>query len=173
MADDTPVPETLESIAGKLTALGKAIDERFAKVDQQFAKVDQQFAKVDQQFAKVDQQFAKVDQQFAKVDQQFANVDQQFADVKRDLGARITAVDGKVWLLGEIVDKGFAETRAQLGAKIEAVDAKVKMAYEAIVALNDNKTNNDTDHARFVKSLAEHDVRLLALEPPKPITKQE
>lgn len=38
--DDTPVPETLETIAEKITALGKSIDQRFAKVDQQFAKVD-------------------------------------------------------------------------------------------------------------------------------------
>ena len=38
MADEKPMPETLETIADKIVALGKSIDERFAKVDQQFAE---------------------------------------------------------------------------------------------------------------------------------------
>ena len=138
--DGTPVPETLDTIAEKLSALGKAIDDRFAKVDQQFAKVDQQFAKVDQQFAKVDQQFAKVDQQFAKVDQQFAKVDQQ-----------------------------FAETKAHLGVKIEAVDAKVGLLYEAVIAQQAAAGINTSEHEVFHQRLDGHDLRLLALERPKPL----
>jgi hypothetical protein len=58
---ETPVPETLETIAEKVTALGKSIDQRFAKVDQQFAKVDQQFAETKAQLGvKIEAVDAKV-----------------------------------------------------------------------------------------------------------------
>jgi glycine cleavage system regulatory protein len=80
--DDTPVPETLETIAEKITALGKSIDQRFAKVDQQFAKVDQQFA---------------------GVGQQFKSIDQQFEETKAQLGVKIEAVDAKVTLVYDAV----------------------------------------------------------------------
>jgi septal ring factor EnvC (AmiA/AmiB activator) len=94
--EDIPVPETLETIAEKITALGNS-------VDQQFAKVDQQFAKVDQQFAKVDQQFAKVDERFAKVDERFATVDKKLDETKAQLGVKIEAVDRKVMLVFDAV----------------------------------------------------------------------
>ena len=40
--DDRPVPETLETIAAKITALRTSMDQRFATVDQRFANVDKQ-----------------------------------------------------------------------------------------------------------------------------------
>jgi hypothetical protein len=39
---ETPVPETLDTIAEQITALGKSIDQRFAKVDQQFGETKAQ-----------------------------------------------------------------------------------------------------------------------------------
>jgi septal ring factor EnvC (AmiA/AmiB activator) len=140
MDEQTPMPETLDTLAMKIAELGKAIDARFVKVDQQFAKVDQQFAKVNQQFAKVNQQFAKVDQQFAKVDQQFAKVDQQFADVK-----------------------------THLEMKIEAVRAEVHLVYDVVIAQQGRNEANDRAHEGFTKRLEDHEVRILALEPPKPV----
>jgi hypothetical protein len=41
--DDTPVPETLETIAASIAALSESMDQRFAKVDQRFADVDKRF----------------------------------------------------------------------------------------------------------------------------------
>lgn len=102
--------------------------------------VDDQFATVHDQFAKVDQQFASVHEQFAKVDQRFARVDQQ-----------------------------FAETKAHLGVKIEAVDTKVALLYDAVLAMQDGSAANVKDHRRFTKRLDDHDVRLLVLEPAKPV----
>jgi hypothetical protein len=40
--DDKPMPDTLETIAEKLTALGKSIDGRFAKIDRQFEETKSQ-----------------------------------------------------------------------------------------------------------------------------------
>jgi hypothetical protein len=40
----------------------------------------------------------------------------------------------------------------------------VKLVYEAVVAQNQRHKRNDVDHGRFRKRLADHDVRILALE---------
>jgi len=50
MSDETPVPETLETIAASIRDLRTSMDERFTKVDERFGKVDQQFAKIDTRF---------------------------------------------------------------------------------------------------------------------------
>lgn len=50
VSDETPVPETLETIAAKIAALGQSIDARFAQVDARFAQVDTRFAQVDARF---------------------------------------------------------------------------------------------------------------------------
>ena len=57
MSDETPVPETLETIAASIRDLRTSMDERFTKVDERFTKVDERFGKVDQQFAKIDTRF--------------------------------------------------------------------------------------------------------------------
>jgi hypothetical protein len=45
--DDTPVPETLETIAEKITALGKSIDQRFEETKAQLGvKIEAVDAKV-------------------------------------------------------------------------------------------------------------------------------
>jgi hypothetical protein len=93
---DTPMPETLQTIAAKITALGKSMDERFERVDR------------------------------------------QFADVK-----------------------------AQLGVKIEAVDAKVDLVYDVLIAQQQYAGANALAHDEFRERLDNHDVRILALEPPK------
>jgi len=41
---DEAVPETLETIAAKITALSKSIDDQFGTVDDRFGKVDERFA---------------------------------------------------------------------------------------------------------------------------------
>src|SRR5690349_18952192 len=43
MSDDKPVPETLETIAEKIGALGKSIEARFEQVDRRFEQVDTRF----------------------------------------------------------------------------------------------------------------------------------
>jgi hypothetical protein len=98
MDDEKRMPESLESIAQKISALGHSIDERFAKVDQQ-----------------------------------------------------------------------FADMKAQLGVKIEAVDANVDLVYDAVIALQQHVAANATDHERFTATLDNHELRLLALGPRKPI----
>jgi DNA-binding ferritin-like protein len=50
MADEKPVPKTLDTIAEKITALGQSVDERFAQVDARFADVDQRFDEVSEAF---------------------------------------------------------------------------------------------------------------------------
>lgn len=43
MSDEKPVPETLETIAEKVTALSKSVDARFADVDKRFDEVSEAF----------------------------------------------------------------------------------------------------------------------------------
>jgi hypothetical protein len=58
---DTPVPETLETIAAKITALTKSVDQQFATVGQQFKSIDQQFADMNAQLGvKIEAVDAKV-----------------------------------------------------------------------------------------------------------------
>jgi septal ring factor EnvC (AmiA/AmiB activator) len=79
---ETPVPETLETIAAKIDALSKSNDERFGKIDQHFAQVDRQFAQVDR----------------------------QFDETKAQLGVKIEAVDTKVKQVYDEVIAMRAET---------------------------------------------------------------
>ena len=104
MSDEKAVPETLETIAEKITALGNSIDQRFAQVDQEFAKVDQQFAKVDQ----------------------------QLEETKAQLGVKIEAVDTKVGLVLEAVTS--LQKHADTNAKEHAAAASMSSACGGRVA---------------------------------------
>ena len=53
------MPETLATIAEKITALGKSVDERFAQVDERFAQVDARFADIDTRFDEVAEAFVE------------------------------------------------------------------------------------------------------------------
>lgn len=136
---DSPVPETLETIAAKIDALSKSNDERFGNIDRRFDKIDQRFDRVDQRFGDIDQRLARNDRRFARNDERFATIDEQ-----------------------------FAETRAQLGIKIEAVETKVVQVYDAVIAMREDEKRNAADHKSFAKRLDAHHVRLLALETPRP-----
>lgn len=50
MSDETPVPETLATVADQIGALARSVDDRFAQVDDRFAQVDARFAQVDARF---------------------------------------------------------------------------------------------------------------------------
>jgi hypothetical protein len=50
MADENTVPETLETIAEKITALSASVDKRFGEVDQRFGEVDKRFDGVSEAF---------------------------------------------------------------------------------------------------------------------------
>jgi len=135
--DDTPVPETLQTIAAKIDALIRSNNERFSTVDQRFDKVDQRFDQIDQRFAKVEERLEAHDQQFVSIDQRFKTIDQQ-----------------------------FAETRAQLGVKIEAVDAKADKIYDELIAMREEARRNASEHKTFMSIMENHEVRILALEKP-------
>ena len=53
---DTPMPETLESLAGKITALTEVVKGGFAAVDERFTQVDARFAQVDARLRTVEGQ---------------------------------------------------------------------------------------------------------------------
>lgn len=53
MSDEKAVPETLETIAKKITAMSKSIDGRFADVNTRFDSVDKTFDSVDKRFDEV------------------------------------------------------------------------------------------------------------------------
>lgn len=98
------MPETLETIAAKLTDLGESIKKQFSQVDQRFSELDK------------------------KVDQ----------------------------------------AKAHLEMKIEAVQADVHLVYDVVIAQQDRNKANDRAHKVFKKRLDNHEIRILALEPPKP-----
>jgi hypothetical protein len=72
---ETPMPETLETIAAKIDALATSVEQRFAGVDRRFGAIDQRFA---------------------AIDQRFAAIDGQFDETRAQLGVKIEAVDAKV-----------------------------------------------------------------------------
>jgi hypothetical protein len=47
MADELPVPETLETIAASLRELRTTMETRFDRVDERFGKVDERFSTID------------------------------------------------------------------------------------------------------------------------------
>ena len=63
------MPETLETLAAKITAVGDSVDQLRASVDQRFEQVDKRLAQVDKRFEQVDKRF---DEGFAAVDEHFA-----------------------------------------------------------------------------------------------------
>ena len=82
MPDEHRVPETLETLAEKIGALGKAIEAQFAQVDARFAQVGAEFAQVGSEFAQVNERFAQID----------ARITTEIAEVKAQLGVKIEAV---------------------------------------------------------------------------------
>ena len=83
MSDEKPVPETLATIAEKIIAVGKSVDERFARVDARFAQIDARFAQVDARFAQLDARFARVDARFADIDTRFDEVAEAFVEQRK------------------------------------------------------------------------------------------
>ncbi|HEY3886414.1 MAG TPA: hypothetical protein VGL62_14475 [Vicinamibacterales bacterium] len=67
MGNEKPLPETLETIADRIAALGASVDARFAQVDARFGQVDARFAQVDARFAQVDARLATIDSRFDEV----------------------------------------------------------------------------------------------------------
>lgn len=74
----------------------------------------------------------------------------------------------KIATLGKSMDQRLEETKVHLGVKIEAVDAKVTLVFDAVLSLQKLADTNTKDHQRFTTRLDNHDVRILALESPKP-----
>ena len=84
------------------------------------------------------------------------------------IAAKIDALSTSVDRRFATVDQQFAETRAQLGVKIEAVETKVTQVYDEVIAMREESKRKATEHKTFTKRLDNHDVRLLALEKPRP-----
>ena len=146
MSDENPVPETLETIAEKITALSKSIDTRFEAMDTRFEAMDTRFEAMDARFGAMDARFGAMDARFGAMDARFATIDAQFAR----LDARIT--------------KEIGDAKAQLGVKIEAVDENVTRVYDEVIAQRETHASNDIAHTKFEKRLDDHDLRILALE---------
>ena len=130
MAGDHPVPETLETIAEKLTALGKTIE---------------------QQFTKVDERFAQVDARFGQADARLTSIDEQLADLRKDLGSRIDetklhlsvkieAVDAKVQLAYEAI-VALNDAKAANDADHKAFRSQLSDHDVRILALEPRKTS--------------------------------
>jgi chromosome segregation ATPase len=166
---DTPMPETLESLATKITALTEVVKAgftdfagRFNQVEERFDKVDERLDTVDGRLNKVEERFDKVDGRLDRVEGKFDKVDGRF----NIIDGRLDKTDDRFTSLEASIDRKLDEMRSQLGVKIEAVDARVVQVYDAVIALTSHEKQNRKDHKRFDEKLEEHDVRLLALEHP-------
>lgn len=58
---ENPVPETLETIAAKIDALGRSMAERFDAVDERFVGMDERFTTVDERLTTVDERLTQGD----------------------------------------------------------------------------------------------------------------
>jgi hypothetical protein len=50
MSDEKSVPETLDTLAARIAALGQTIDTQFTQIDGRFAQIDGRFEKIDGRF---------------------------------------------------------------------------------------------------------------------------
>ena len=139
MADEQPVPETLESIAASIRELRTTMDARFDHVDERFGKIDERFGKVDERFGTIDARFGTIDARFGTIDARFDKVDTHLDELKAQLRTEIESVRGDVRLVAE----GFAAQTVLL---------------ERI----------DKNHRRLEERVDTHDLRILALEPKTP-----
>ena len=101
---DNPVPETLETIAAKIDALGRSMAERFGSVDQRFDGVDQRLAGMDKRFV-------GIDERLTTADGRFRSIDQLLVEMKAQLGVKIEAVETKVTQVYDEVIAMRAETK--------------------------------------------------------------
>jgi chromosome segregation ATPase len=157
---DEPVPETLETIAAKITALTKSMEDGFGTTDERLGSMENRLGGIDERLGGIDERLGGIDERLAKGDKQFTTIDERLGGIDERLAKgekRFTTIDEQ-----------FAETRAQLGVKIEAVDAKVSLVYDVLIAMREESEQNARDHKRFTKRLNNHDVRILALEKPGP-----
>jgi chromosome segregation ATPase len=157
---DTPMPETLESLAAKITALSEVVKAGFTDFAGRFNQVEERFEKVDERFDEVDERFDKVDERFDKIDGRLVTVDGRLNKVEE----RLDQADDRFTRLEASIDRKLDEMRSQLGVKIEAVDTRVTQVYDAVIALGAHGEQNRKDHKRIDAKLEDHDVRILALE---------
>jgi hypothetical protein len=87
---ENPVPETLETIAAKIDALGRSMAERFDGVDQRFVGVDDRLT---------------------TAEGVFKTIDQQMVEMKAQLGVKIEAVETKVTQVYDVVIAMRAESK--------------------------------------------------------------
>ena len=143
---DTPMPETLESLAAKITALSEVVKAGFTDFAGRFNQVEERFDKVDERFDKIDGRLVTVDGRLNKVEERLDQADDRFTSLEAS------------------IDRKLDEMRSQLGVKIEAVDTRVTQVYDAVIALGAHGEQNRKDHKRIDEKLEDHDVRILALE---------
>ena len=129
------MPETLDTLAEKITALTTSMEGRFTGVDNRLTAIDQWFEAIDQRFEAIDKRFDAVDNRFDAVDDRFGAVDRRFDELK-----------------------------AELRTEIEAVDAKVGLVLEKVDHLIERDVRHSVVHARFEQRLDNHELRLTALE---------
>ena len=80
MPDEKPMPDTIETVAQKVTALAKSIDARFVQVDARFEQVDARFGQVDARFGQVDARFTALN---TSIDKRFAEVSEAFVEQRQ------------------------------------------------------------------------------------------
>ena len=88
---ETPMPETLETIAAKIDALATSVEQRFAGVDRRFGAIDQRFAAIDGQFDETRAQLGvKIEAVDAKVDKVYDELIAMRAEANRNTSERET-----------------------------------------------------------------------------------
>ena len=146
MADEQPVPETLESIAASIRELRTSMESRFGQVDDRFGEVDKRFDTIERGFGAVDKRFDTIERRFGAVDKRFDTIDRRFGEG----------------------DKHFNEMKAQLRTEIESVRGDVRLVAVAVAGQTVLLQRLERDHQRLEGRVDRHDLRLLALEPKQP-----
>lgn len=88
------------------------------------------------------------------------------AETLDSLGEKIATLTQKV----DGIDGRFDTLRSELKTQIEAVDTKVGLVLEKVTDLIVRDARNSAAHARLETRLDDHELRILALEHPKPAT---
>jgi hypothetical protein len=95
----------------------------------------------------------------------------KLADLGKTMAEQFAKVDRRFLAVEKTMDERFTDVKAHLEIKIEALAGKVDLVYEAVIAQQKHTADNEKAHAKFTERLDDHDVRILALEPPQPFNR--
>jgi hypothetical protein len=147
---ETPQPSEMAMLRAEMRAGFQSVAKRFDEVDKRFDGVDERFDGVDRRLDGVDARLAEHDKRFDNVDSRLDGNDQRFVSIE----TRITEEAAATRRHFDVVAEGLRESFKGVIDKTTASGEKV----DRLIA------SNAIEHAAFIDSVTDHEVRITQLE---------